>query len=222
MCLCLFAFTTMGQHKIPFNGILLDLSGTPIRKAHVYVKTPKDYALTDKKGRFGLTNVSAMDSLKIEVEKKLYIVPVEGKKSIIIRLADTKKIETKEDQELVDIGFGFVSRREYTGVSNIISGEELRRSGATSVLAALQGRVPGLEVSGTGNQGGEQMDISMRGTRSFTASSTPVFVINGIVVPSFDGINLNDIDYVEIMKDASVYGSNGANGAILIYLKSGN
>lgn len=210
-----------GQRKVPFNGLLLDISGKPINKARVYVKTPKDYALTNKKGQFGLTNVMANDTLKILIKKRLYFVPVEGKKSMSIRLADEKNIQTREDLELVDLGFGYISRREHTGASNIISGEELRRSGYHDVISALQGRIPGLDIIG-GRAQNNEMDISMRGTRSFKASSTPVFILDNIKVPSFEGINLNDVDYVEVMKDASVYGSDGANGAIIVHTKTSN
>lgn len=209
------------EPKIPFNGLLTDLSGKPIKRARVYVKSPKDYALTNKDGQFGLTNVYPQDTLKILIKKKqLYMVPVEGKKSMIIRLAEGKDIQSEEDQHLVDLGFGYISRREHTGVSNYISGDELRKSGARDVISALQGRVPGLNVVGVGGQGGANQSVSMRGTRSFTANQTPAFVIDGVVVPSFEGINLNDVDYVEIMKDATVYGSNGANGAIIVHLKT--
>ena len=66
------------------------------------------------------------------------------------------------------------------------------------------------------------MNINIRGNRSFTASSTPVYVIDNVIVSSFDGLNLNDVDYVEVMKDGSIYGSNGANGAIIVHIKTSN
>ena len=214
--------SAQAPRKIPFNGLLTDLSGKPIKRARVYVKSPKDYALTNKDGEFGLTNVYPQDTLKILLKKKQLIsVPVDGKKSIVIRLAG-ETVETEEDERLVSLGFGYISRREHTGVSNYISGDELRKSGAHDIISALQGRVPGLNITGNGTMGGANQEISMRGTRSFTASQTPAFVVDNVVVPSFQGINLNDVDYVEIMKDATVYGSNGANGAIIVHLKTSN
>lgn len=219
LCLALIVITASAQQKTPFNGLLTDLTGKPVKRAHIYVKSPKDYALTDKKGRFGLINVLPQDTLKIIDKEQIYLVPVEGKKSIVIRLAENKKIETSEDQQLVDQGFGYISRRENTNVSNFISGEELRKSGYNDIISALQGRVPGLNITGSQVAGGNSQNISMRGTRSFTASQTPVYLIDGVIVPSFEGINLFDVDYVEIMKDATVYGSNGANGAIIVHLK---
>lgn len=214
--LLLICLGVNAQDKIPFNGLLLDIAGKPIKRARIYVRTPRDYALTDRQGRFGLTNVMYDDTLKILIKKKLYCVPVDGKKSMSIRLADEKNIQTKEDQQLIDWGFGYISRREHTGVSNIISGDDLRKSGYNDIISALQGRIPGLNVTGSGSN----LDVSMRGTRSFTASGTPVYLIDNVVVNSFEGVNLNDVDYVEIMKDASIYGSNGANGAIIVHTRT--
>ena len=213
LCICLEGDA---QDKIPFNGLLLDIAGKPIKRAHVYIKSPKEYALTDRHGRFGLTDGMHNDTLKILLKKKLYYVPVNGKKSMRIHLADEKNIQTKEDQELIDWGYGYISRREHTGVSNIISGEDLRKSGYNDIISALQGRIPGLNVIGSGGN----LDVSMRGTRSFTANGTPLYLIDNVIVNSFEGINLNDVDYVEIMKDASAYGSSGANGAIIVHTKT--
>lgn len=210
----------IAQSKIPFNGLLLDMSGKPIKNARIYTKNPRDYALTTSYGQFGLTNVSPDDTLTIIIKKTIYRVPTNGKKSIVINLTDAKNITTREDSELVYLGFGYVSRREHTGVSTIISGDELRKSGYQNLISALQGRVAGLNVTGGNNSISDgNQNISIRGTRSFMASTTPVFILDNIKVFSFEGVNLNDIDYVEVMKDASVYGSDGANGAIIVHTR---
>jgi outer membrane receptor for ferrienterochelin and colicin len=184
------------------------------------VKSERDYALTDSKGRFGLTDVKAMDTLHVSLKKHTWAIPVSGRKSLRICLAGTGVVkQADEDGQLVDLGFGFVSRREHTGGSNFIGGDELRRSGQNDVLSALQGRVPGLSITGLGSMGNQQQ-VNMRGERSFTADSTPLYLIDTVVVPSFEGLSLNDVDYVEIMKEASVYGSQGANGAIIVHTKT--
>ena len=220
LLLCLSALCGQAQQKVAFNGILTDQSGKPVKRAHVWVKNERDYALTDGKGHFGLTNVQAGDTLHVSIKKQTYAIPVSGRKSLRIQLADAGDTKAEEDQQLVDLGFGFVSRREHTGASNYISGDDLRRSGQSDVLSALQGRVPGLNITGTGGLGGQNQNVNIRGERSFTADSTPLYLIDGVVVPSFEGINLNDVDYVEVMKEASIYGSNGANGAIIVHTKT--
>lgn len=208
------------EHKIPFNGEVTDGAGKAIRTARVWHRSERDYALTDRAGRFGLTDVGPSDTLRILVKKRCYAIPVEGRRSMRIRLFDETQAAAEEAPEFVSLGYGFVARRERTNATNYISGEDLRRSGFTDILSALQGRVPGLDITGRGLQGGDGMQLTMRGTRSFKADSTPAFVVDGVIVPSFEGINLNDVDYVEVMKEATVYGSNGANGAILVHTKT--
>ena len=223
--LCMLTSTIAYGQSTPqkisaFNGVLTDMQGKPVKRAHVWVKREHDYALTDNKGRFGLTNVELIDTLHICIKKQRYAIPINGRKSMRIQLADSMQPQAEEDLQLVDLGFGFVSRREHTGVSNYISGDELRRSGQNDVLSALQGRVAGLNVTGTGGFGGANQSVNMRGNRSILGGSTPLFLIDGVIVPSFEGMNLNDVDYVEVMKDASVYGSDGGNGAIIVHTKT--
>ena len=123
---------------------------------------------------------------------------------------------------LVDDRAYVFDHKEYkyidTGVSNYISGDELRKSGYRTVIESLQGRVPGLNITGGGGNGAAR-DVSMRGTRSITDSGMPVLVLNGMVVPDFDGISLNDVDYVEVLKEAGIYGAGGSNGAIIVHTK---
>lgn len=213
----------LAQQPVPrvsaFNGLLTDLSGKPVKRAHVWVRSERDYALTDGKGRFGLTNVDTSDTLHISIKKQQFSIPIAGRRSMRIQLADAEQTTAEEDQQLVDLGFGYISRREHTGVSNYISGDELRRSGQHDVISALQGRIAGLNITGSGGFGGGGQEVSMRGTRTIMGSSTPLYLIDGVVVPSFEGLNLNDVDYVEVMKDASIYGSNGGNGAIIVHTK---
>lgn len=215
-CCALMVNDVSAQRRVPFNGILLDLVGGPIKKARVYVRSPKDYSLTNKKGEFGLTDVTPGDTIKVLVKKRIYHIPVEGRKSMVIRLADETVSKVEEDERLVSLGFSFVPRRERTTPGNFISGDELRRSGYSDVLSALQGRVPGLNIVGASGTHGEQ-DVNIRGTRTIKGSSTPLYFIDSVKVPSFEGLSMNDIDYVEVMKEASAYGSEGGNGAIIVH-----
>lgn len=217
LCLLTLTGNSVRAQQKAFNGFLTDVTGKPVKRARIWVRSSNDFALTDAKGRFGLTNVNLTDTLHVSVKRQVYAIPIMGRKSMrIVLMADSKHPVVSEDQQLVDLGFGFVQRREHTGVSNYISGDDLRRSGQSDVLSALQGRVPGLNINSIRAKDGEQQ-VNIRGDRSFTASSTPLFLIDTVVVPSFEGLSLNDVDYVEIMKDASVYGSNGANGAIIVH-----
>lgn len=218
-----FALISLGlyaQKGVPFNGLVFDTNGNPLKNVRVYVHDPRKYSRTNKLGRFGLTDVKGTDTLNVAFKKHSYQIPVNNKKSMKIFLADENQVRTEEDQQLVDFGYGFVKRRESTGPSNGISGEELRRSGYSDILSALQGRIPGLNVGGNGAAGVEPT-VSMRGANSFMLSQTPLFVVDGVIVDTLMGVSLMDVDYVEVLKDASIYGSRGANGAILVRTKHG-
>lgn len=209
----------MAQEKgVPFNGLVMSAEGLPLKRVKVYIKSPDKYAISDKKGRFGLTNVSENDTLKIFYKKKGYLIPVEGRKSARIRLADASILQVDESQELVDMGYGFVKRREYTGASNRLSGEEFRRMGFTSLSRALQGRVPGLSI---GNNNGTT-NMNIRGINSIYGSSQPLIMVDGTEAMDLDSVDINDVDYVEVLKDSNIYGVRGANGVILITTLTGN
>ena len=205
------------QEDVPFNGTVSDLSGTPIRGARIYI-TKSRVARSDKQGRFGLTNVLPTDTIHIYYKKRNYNIPVSGRKSLRIRLGD--QLQAQEDEELVNWGYGFVKKRESVEVSDGISGEELAKSGYSNITMALAGRIPGLVVTPTGVPGGDA-GLNIRGTNSIYGDQTPLFVVDGVVVESLEFINIYDVDRVEVLKDASIYGSRGANGAILVTTKKG-
>ena len=205
------------QKGIPFNGTVADISGSPIKGARIYISKSR-VARSDKQGRFGLTNVGATDTIHVLYKKQIYDIPVLGRKSLRIRLGD--QLQAQEDEELVNWGYGFVKKRESLEISSGISGEDLVKSGYTNITMALQGRVPGLVVNQTGRPG-QDAELNIRGTNSFYADQTPLFVVDGVVVESLDFISVYDVDRIEVLKDASIYGSRGANGAILVTTKRG-
>ena len=108
-CVAVFA---QKQKAVPFNGVVADILGQPLKGAKVWVVDPNYYTTTDKKGKFGLTNVQPTDTLHVKYKKQIYNVPVDSMKSVRVRIADEIKFEAQEDKELVNIGYGFVKRRE--------------------------------------------------------------------------------------------------------------
>lgn len=206
------------ERKIPFNGILTDFNGKYIKKARVYIKSPRRYVTCNKSGGFGFIDIDTEDTLKISTGGKVYNVALNNMRSVVIKLdPQSGKIQAYENAELFRLGFDHNVRR--IGSSNtIISGESLRRSGHSNLLSALSGRVPGLNISIDGTPGGEG-SVNIRGINSILCSSTPLFVVDGIVTETLVNISLYDIDYVEVMKEAHIYGARGANGAILVFTK---
>lgn len=209
-CVAVFA---QKQKAVPFNGVVADLLGQPLKGARVWVVSPDYYTTTDKKGKFGLTNVQPTDTLHIKYKKQLYLIPVDTMKSVRVRLGDELKFDVQQDEELVNTGFGFVKRRESCNSSTGISGEVLVRTGRIDLMEALQGLVPGLSIIN-----GKAV---IRGLATINGSPDPILLVDGVEVQSFSFVNVYDVDRVEVLKDANMYGAKGANGAILVTTKRG-
>lgn len=196
------------------NGIAVDGAGNGIKGVKVWHKNRSNYTKTDKKGRFGLSDISAGDTITVEYRKQTYRVPIGTSGGIRIIIVDGN-VNSSPDEELVNHGYGWVKRREYNSASNGISGDRLRATGQTTILKALAGLVPGLDVSPNGK-------VTLRGRTSIMSDDQPLFLVDGNIVASLDMINLGSVERVEVLKDGSIYGSRGANGAILVYTKRGN
>ena len=201
------------QKAVPFNGVVADILGQPLKGAKVWVVDPNYYTTTDKKGKFGLTNVQPTDTLHVKYKKQLYLIPVDTMKSVRVRLGDELKYEVRQDEELVNTGFGFVKRRESCNSSTGISGEVLVRTGRIDLMEALQGLVPGLTIIN-----GKAV---IRGLATIYGSSDPIYIVDGVEVESLSYVNVYSVDRVEVLKDANMYGVKGANGAILVTTKRG-
>src|SRR5690606_4877063 len=122
--------------------------------------------------------------------------------------------------EVVVIGYGTQKRESVTGSVVSIKGEALNEVQSANFTQALQGRAAGVDISTTGTRPGANPVIRIRGVRSLTGSNDPLIVLNGIpFFGGFNDINPNDVESLDILKDASataIYGSRGANGVILI------
>lgn len=206
-----------GQSELkPFNGIVTDLLGTPLKRVKAYLHTPKVFATSDKRGHFGFSNVADDDTLHIVYHKQTYIIPLEGRRGMRVRLGDQLESNVENDEQLVDLGYGFVKRREHTGSSNGITRDELISTGQTELMSALRARVPGLTVSNSGAIG-EKNNVYIRGISSINCDITPLYLIDGVKTESLDRMTVYEVEYVEIIKDANIYGVQGANGVISVH-----
>ena len=205
--------------EFPFNGLIVDGQGNPVNKAKIWVTDEGSYASTDKHGHFGLSEVNPADTLNVKIKKNTYRIAVDGRKSIKITVIETGVKEAVEEPEIMDLGYGYVKRRERINASSGITGARLRATGASDILSALRGLVPGLNVSGNSRSG--DRGVTIRGIHSINSSNEPLYVVDDLVVSTLDGINIYDVERVEVLKDAPIYGSRGANGAILVTTKKG-
>jgi len=123
--------------------------------------------------------------------------------------------ETPDGEKEIDVGYATVKKRNLTTDVGYINGQADENSGYTNIYDMIRGKVPGVQV--TGNK------ITIRGINSLMLSTDPLFVVDGIVVSSIDNINPRDVKSISVLKgsDASIYGSRGAGGVILITLIDG-
>jgi len=204
----------------PFNGVVTDLLGNPIKKVQVYLHTPDIYATSDKKGRFGFNNINDDDTIHLVYNKELYFIPVEGRHGMRIKLGDQLNVSADNDEQLADLGYGFVKRREHTKSSSGITRDELILTGKTDLLAALTAKVPGLNVSSSSIPG-SQSTSQIRGKSSLYGNTEPLYLVDGVTVDNLSFINIYDVEYVEVTKDANMYGVRGANGVISVHTIKG-
>ena len=192
----------------------------PLAGANVAVKGTSIGSNTDGSGSVTLSNVPANAVLEISfVGYKTQDVSVSGQTALEVFLEE----DTNLLDELVVIGYGMVKKRDLTGSVSQVKAKELTQFTVSNPMQALQGRVPGLQL--TANSGSPQgnFNIRIRGTNSIRGGNSPLYIIDGLPANA-SSINPYDIESIEVLKDASataIYGSRGANGVILVTTKSG-
>ena len=200
------------------KGTVKDASGEPM--IGVTVAAGKGAgAVTDLNGRFTLTNVSPSTTLNISyVGYKPMSIKVGSQSNINVTLEEDNT--TLED--VVVIGYGTMKRKDLTGSVASVTGEKLAANPVSTVAEALQGQLPGVNVISQDGRPGGTMSIRVRGGGSITQSNEPLFVVDGVQVSSIDDIAADNIESIDVLKDAAstaIYGARGANGVILITTK---
>ena len=184
------------------------------------------------------TNIDGTYTLELPADAKVIVFSFVGMKTqeITISSANNYNILLKEEsfdiEEIVAIGYGTKIRKEITGSIAKVTTAELSRNLTSDVTGALQGRTAGVQITQQGGQQGAAMRIRVRGSSSINSSGDPLIVIDGVPISNqeFNGIsglseiNSDDIESIDILKDASsaaIYGSRAANGVVLITTKKG-
>lgn len=207
--------------QVPVRGTVRDRNGNPIAGATVKIKDQENTITTDEQGRFQLQVPSNNRILTIShVGFASQEVPLAGRDEVAIILEE----DASELDEVVVIGYGTVKKRDLTGSVASVKSEEIMLTPTHNPLDALKGRVPGMDITRTSGQASSGVDISLRGNRSISGSNTPLYIIDGFQGGNIADLNQNDIESIEVLKDASataIYGSQGANGVIIVTTKQG-
>jgi TonB-linked SusC/RagA family outer membrane protein len=135
------------------------------------------------------------------------------------------KKSDKSMDEVVVIGYGqTVKKRDLTGAISVVKSADIVRSPTSDPLAAIEGMVPGADITVSSGKEGAADSIHVRGTRTISGSTSPIYVIDGVQGGNLSTLNPNDIESIEFLKDASstaIYGSQGANGVVVVTTKHG-
>ncbi len=201
------------------KGKIVDETGEPMIGVSVIVKGQSTVGtITDFDGNYVLEVPAATGILEVSyIGYKTQEVTV-GKSDV---LNIQMQPDTQALDEVVVVGYGTQKKRDLTGAISSVKSDDIKLAPVANVMEALQGKVSGLDITRTSGQSGKEPEVLLRGNRSLEASSAPLYIIDGIA-GSINNLNPNDIESIEVLKDASstaIYGSAGANGVIIVTTK---
>lgn len=220
--LLLCAGSVLGQQRIITGTVTSDV-GDPLSAVTVSVADTRIMQMTDGDGKYKINLPKGNATLRFS------LLGYEGKQ-VAIGESDTVNVTLKDVSrtvgEVVVIGYGEVERKDLTGSVGTADVKSMQKAPVANFEEALAGRVAGVQVSSNDGQPGMELNIVVRGNNSVTQDNSPLYVVDGFPVESSVGnaINPQEIESIEVLKDASataIYGARGANGVVIITTKKG-
>ncbi|MFV0591718.1 MAG: TonB-dependent receptor [Draconibacterium sp.] len=211
------------QQQQQISGKVTDGSGLPLPGVSVIVKGTTVGTVTNPNGEYTINGTVAADAvLQFSfIGMRTQEVAVAGKTTINVQMTE----ETIGIEEVVAIGYGTMRKHDVTGSIAQARGEEMTKAQNFSAIENLRGKVSGVNIYSNSSQpGAYQSRVVIRGLSTINSSSEPLYVVDGVVMENFGLMNPNDIERIEVLKDASaaaIYGARGANGVILVTTKRG-
>lgn len=218
---CIFlSLTSMAQVKIA-GRVSNSKDGSPLSNVSVVLKGTTNGTTTDNDGLFQI-QVPSASSVLVFSSAGFTTKEVEAGTQANLNVV----LEAKANilNEVVVIGYGTASRTDLTGAVSSIKAEKLMDAPVPNITQALEGKIPGVDVSINSNAPGQGAKVRVRGIGSINSNLDPLYVVDGVIGVDGNSINPNDIASVEVLKDASstaIFGARGANGVILITTKRG-
>ncbi len=220
--LCCSLHSSAQSGRFTAQGQVIDSDKSPLAGVTVLVDGTNTGAITDAEGRF---------KINVPNEKAQLFFSYIGYEDQLVhpRRTGDMRIEMQKssidiENVVVSVGYGQVRKRDLTGAVASVSGTELSKVPVATAAEALTGRVAGVRVVSTDGEPGADLDITVRGGMSVTQSKSPLYVIDGFVSDlGLMGVDPNEIESIDVLKDASttaIYGAQGANGVVLITTKN--
>lgn len=211
-----------GQTRVQISGTVTGEEGDLLSGVSIKTSDGSSTAATDDDGTFAIqvpANSVLVFSYLGYTTQEIAVGQSNQQVDVVLQ------IEQSALDEVVVVGYGTQRREAVTGSVASIGGDDLRDVPSANISQALQGRLPGVQMTQTSTRPGEGMQIRIRGSRSLTASNDPLLVLDGIpFAGDLQDIDPNSIKSIDVLKDASataIYGSRGANGVILVTTERG-
>ncbi len=216
---CALVNPSYAQQNLSISGKVVDTANAPLPGVSVYLKGTQTGTVTDANGIYRLSGIPANGTLVFSfVGMKSQEIPINSRASINVTLAE----ESVGLDEVVAIGYGTVKKKDLLGAVSVVKEEALAERASGNVVESLRGLTSGVKVTSSG-QPGSNASIIIRGLGSLT-NNNPLFIIDGAYGGSDLGVNVDDIESIQVLKDASsaaIYGSRAANGVVIITTRQG-
>jgi TonB-linked SusC/RagA family outer membrane protein len=217
----IFTLCIIAQN-ITVTGSVKDSNGESLPGVTVVIIGTTTGTISDMDGNFTLAGVPKDAVLQFSfMGMKTQEIPTDGRVAFRVIMEE----DAIEIEEVIAIGYGTQRKSDIVGSVSSISSKDLEKRAAVNIIDAMQGLAPGISVTRSSGEPGSSGDILIRGQNSISASNSPLIILDGIPYSgSLGDINSNDIQSIEILKDASaaaIYGSKASNGVILVTTKVG-
>ena len=222
-CLLWGGVGTINAQTKTVAGTVSDDKGELIVSGTVRVKGTQTATITDIDGKYSISAPAGGTLVFSYLGYLSQEIPVaqakNGKLNVVLKAEDTTL------DELVVVGYGTMRKSDLTGSVSNTKGADIIKQQSFNALDGLKGKAAGVNIfSNTGQPGGE-MRVIIRGIATINASTSPLYIVDGVAMSDFNLLNPNDIESIEVLKDASaaaIYGARGANGVIMVTTKRGN
>lgn len=211
------------QNVKEISGTVTDSKGELVISGTVKVKHTTTATITDINGKYKIsapTNGTLVFSYLGYQTKEVPVSSISGNTLDVVLQEESNMLD-----EFVVVGYGTMRKSDLTGSVSTTKGKDIIKQQSFSALEGLKGKAAGVNIfTNTGQPGGE-MRVIIRGISTINASASPLYIVDGVAMSDFNLLNPNDIESIEVLKDASaaaIYGARGANGVIMVTTKRGN
>lgn len=211
------------QNVKEISGTVTDSKGELVISGTVKVKNTTTATITDINGKYKIsapTNGTLVFSYLGYQTKEVPVSSISGNTLDVVLQEESNMLD-----ELVVVGYGTMRKSDLTGSVSTTKGKDIIKQQSFSALEGLKGKAAGVNIFTNSGQPGGEMRVIIRGISTINASASPLYIVDGVAMQDFNLLNPNDIESIEVLKDASaaaIYGARGANGVIMVTTKRGN